>query len=925
MAKFNFIQEDFSAGELADRAQGHISSDAYKAGLKRAANTVITQQGTVASRAGLKLLTEGNLAAAGDGSPKTLINIPDGPFGDFQLEVGTSNLRMLNRWGAIPFTPFQDLKAFFAGLAGGVNGALTDPKERRLFVNPAGVAVFTPAWATARTDAAEIYTVNFYSQSIDATIDLCLGAAVVSTYNIVSGWNTLTFHTTTVDNLKFKGGGSSFEVWGMQCYQTAGTAFGGVVWSMVANGVVAGPGTRAESFWVSNSNVGYGTPHYPNSGGNGGKYLCYDTTLVLDFFYIFIIGPTTTLRFLSWCRSPLVPSLSVWTFGTPIYEGVFGDAALTPNGTDEAKILPLPPSTTPPWMVPGAVVSIKAYQNRLWLGMADDRGLLKATAVGYGSQNGLAWDASKYIPTTMAAALSQFNSMGPVPRLSFDPGHTLIYTLDATTAAYPAAGQAKLPLPSGLPATTTFTVYLQRGGSVYRLSHKQFAVDLIGAAYAPHIALAGASTDTGTATSVLSLGALAAGDEIWVKYLPVGAAASDALDLTLARPAGAISWIEELRGLLLGSVRGERVFSSGALAIDPVTGQDFELTKYSTHGSDQLLNCLAVQDKIIFTTRGRQRLRSMGQSITTNGGLLADDISTFGEGLLAAGVRTMCYLRAPVPRLIFGFDDGTGAIATLDSKMNLAWSRFTLPTPYDIYSISAMDTEFGTELYVATSSGDVLVVLDVDSRDQKKFRSASPYGQYDAWKLPPVMDAWVELPPLGAVTYLLPRSWVGQTAAVLVNGSYRGSYPVLDTGAAGYVDIGEVLGYTWTAPSSGPLGSLNRAQTVIIGLPYPEHRFTTLPLEDVHANPVGNSQNLKSRKPQLHLRFVDSYLPLVNGVRPAENEADVVVGMPPARVTGDRRATELGNNQAAVVDVVMDLPLRMEVSAIFGGAVMNNL
>ena len=108
-------------------------------------------------------------------------------------------------------------------------------------------------------------------------------------------------------------------------------------------------------------------------------------------------------------------------------------------------------------------------------------------------------------------------------------------------------------------------------------------------------------------------------------------------------------------------------------------------------------------------------------------------------------------------------------------------------------------------------------------------------------------------------------------------------------------------------------------------MPYSEHRFTTLPLEDVHANPVGNSQNLKSRKPQLHLRFVDSYMPLVNGVRPAENEATVTMGMPPARVTGDRRATELGNNQAAVVDVVMDLPLRMEVSALFGGAVMNNL
>jgi hypothetical protein len=46
---------------------------------------------------------------------------------------------------------------------------------------------------------------------------------------------------------------------------------------------------------------------------------------------------------------------------------------------------------------------------------------------------------------------------------------------------------------------------------------------------------------------------------------------------------------------------------------------------------------------------------------------------------------------------------------------------------------------------------------------------------------------------------------------------------------------------------------------------YPEHRWTSLPLEG--GNPVGTSQNLTSRKAQLYLRFVDSYLPLVNGAR----------------------------------------------------------
>src|SRR2546429_4074390 len=35
--KFNFLQGDFSAGELSPRAQGHADSEAYKAGLRLAA------------------------------------------------------------------------------------------------------------------------------------------------------------------------------------------------------------------------------------------------------------------------------------------------------------------------------------------------------------------------------------------------------------------------------------------------------------------------------------------------------------------------------------------------------------------------------------------------------------------------------------------------------------------------------------------------------------------------------------------------------------------------------------------------------------------------------------------------------------------------------------------------------------------------
>jgi hypothetical protein len=482
----------------------------------------------------------------------------------------------------------------------------------------------------------------------------------------------------------------------------------------------------------------------------------------------------------------------------------------------------------------------------------------------------------------------------------------------------------------GSPASVKLVVYwkIAATGVVYRLSPAQYTVT---GSTADNLYLVNVGA-VGTAPLVANGGNIAVGDQFWVKSNPAGAVtASDPLDLTISRPSGAVAWLEELRGLLLGAVRGERVFSAGPLAIDPVTGQDFELTKYSTHGSDKNVPCLAVQDKIIFVNPGRKRVRSMGQSITTNGGLVADDISTLGEHLLAAGVRTMCYLRAPVSRIVFGFDDGTGAIATLDSKMNLSWCRFTLPSPYDIYSVSATDTDFGTELYVSTSTGDTLVMLDVDSKvAPHKWSTINPpsytYPQYDPWKIPMVMDAWREVPLPAAGTdrlYGFSSVWVGKPVGIFLNGSLLKVDTVFDDGGGGYY-INGLAAYSanWSAPN-GP--SVERAGSVIVGLIYSEHRFTTLPLNDVHANPVGDSQNLTSRKPQLHLRFVDSYMPLVNGKRIGDRLPTDVLDLPGSRVTGDRRATELGFQQGAVIDVVMDLPLRMEVSAVFGGAVMNNI
>jgi hypothetical protein len=147
------------------------------------------------------------------------------------------------------------------------------------------------------------------------------------------------------------------------------------------------------------------------------------------------------------------------------------------------------------------------------------------------------------------------------------------------------------------------------------------------------------------------------------------AQATDPLDLNLASPTGKIAWLNVLRGLMLGTTKNEKRFSGRQRSPStrpraPRSTSDDE----SSHGGDPPLPALDINDRILFVQRGRKVLRLAGISITSDGGLVSEDVGVLGEHLTAARVRSMCYLKSPVPRVVLAFDDGTGAVMTLVGK-----------------------------------------------------------------------------------------------------------------------------------------------------------------------------------------------------------------------------------------------------------------
>lgn len=429
------------------------------------------------------------------------------------------------------------------------------------------------------------------------------------------------------------------------------------------------------------------------------------------------------------------------------------------------------------------------------------------------------------------------------------------------------------------------------------------------------------------------------GAVITISTIPL---AEDPLNLTLASPSGKVGWINVLRGLMLGTTRNEKLFDQSVpLVIDPVTGADFQANYESNQGADTALPALDVNDKVLFAQKGRQILRLANISITTSGGLIADDVGVNGEHLTEARVRTMCFLKSPVQRVVFGFDDGSGAVMTLVGK-NVAWSRFTLPAVFGgIYSTCALDTDRGSELFVGTENGATLHWTSFESKIVPKrtvfpqaatTQSAPPPIKVlfdNENPLPPVADGWARCGlrnDTGLQATGLSAALIGQNAYVYLNGQLIGPLPVTDfdgngTGVLtfdGFIPDSDLPNNTWVDASGA-----RRPQELYVGLAYPEHRMTTLAMEG--GNPTGTSQSRKSRKVQLYVRFVDSYMPLVNGERPEDRGDGQAMDLLGSRVTDDVACTEMEFQRAAVVDIEMDLPLRFEVTALFGGTMVNNL
>jgi hypothetical protein len=914
--KFDFLQGDFSGGELSPRAQGHADSAAYKAGLRLAANCAPTRTGSIASRAGLEFFAEsidGNTGAAANLAVQH-IPIHDGPYGDFILEISPTGIRLMDRGGVVPwnFPPSSEWLQFTQQDG---SFAYADPDTRTVYLRSEVASGVRSYYVTKQTSALPethnaligsaiwvgkptgtnenwIFSGKISGDSITAHIvqstpgnfqDIAIVPDANGNFSIAFRPNIGGVDQDFFIQLKSGAGTTATVLWNLNLVKhnakTVQDTTAAITPPSFA-GVKVAPTQeriRAAAFWAQ------GDFWIALAGGAGSS----------------VIGGT---------NSAYAGYVIRWTFGgvvfPPLTQWTFGSLPCTAN-----SLLRIVGANT-----------VAVYQDRLWYGVNLKSGqrAIRASKTGFGHTWGYTAQAGSSGTPTPAGGkdfLFQFTVETELFTV-VGGGRTFVYKFPCATP------KAQLIVKVNPPAANSGLRFESADWTVAGHTFDYEAAPDGGFTISDQDSAPGGSLSFNPAGGT----GLNPGDQFTVTRV---ALADDPLDLNLASPNGKIAWMNVLRGLMLGTTRNEKLFSDTALALDPATGGTFDLRDESSHGADPSLMAVDINDRVLFVQRGRRVLRLAGISITSDGGLVSEDVGVAGEHLTKARVRGMCYLKSPVPRVVLALDDGTGAVMTLVGK-GVAFSRFTIPACFGgIYNVVALDGDNDSELWVATENGVTLRARTFESDIEVKLVSllnavpAAPthlvYNNDNP--LPPVMDAWVRAPLVntGGAQYVigLPASSVGQNAYALVNGQVRGPFAITAGGKVTFpADL--LLDKTWVDAAGA-----RRAQEIYVGLLLPDHRWTSLPLEG--GNPVGTAQNLTSRKPQLYLRLVDSYLPLVNGKRLAERGPTDLTDVLAARVTGDRRATEEGFHRGGVVDVVMDVPLRMEVSAIFGGVVVNNL
>jgi hypothetical protein len=350
-------------------------------------------------------------------------------------------------------------------------------------------------------------------------------------------------------------------------------------------------------------------------------------------------------------------------------------------------------------------------------------------------------------------------------------------------------------------------------------------------------------------------------------------ASSDAssLEFTLQQ-FGRIKWMFGTRILTIGAENGEHVVTASGPVITPT---DFKIEQQSSYGSNNI-QAIQVGEKVMYLTPDGRRLQAMAYDEGQNN-WLSQDLTFVSEHITKGIAKQKTWVQNPNALLFITMEDGNLAVLTYDRTADtVGWCSHTF------IDLNVLDVATGTIngvsklVVVGQRTVDTIEVTVSSSEDGDIYLDSYGSAHY----------------PLGDGRVVTGLDHIeGQTAQVVADGAV---HPPL-------VVVGGQI-------------TINYDATDIYAGIQIKSKIITLP-PDV---PNGSIRSWKKRWNKVWALVNQSNAPIINGIRPPDRTPATPMNTAEPPVTGHFKTVNLGWDDFGLITIEEDLPVPMNILAIYG-------
>lgn len=351
-------------------------------------------------------------------------------------------------------------------------------------------------------------------------------------------------------------------------------------------------------------------------------------------------------------------------------------------------------------------------------------------------------------------------------------------------------------------------------------------------------------------------------------FTVTGGQDSSSLEFTLQK-FGRIQWMLGTRELLLGTENGEHIVESDGPVITPT---DFDIQQQSAYGSNAMQS-IQVGEQVFYMTPDGRRLQAMSYARDENN-WLSQDLTFAAEHITEGIAKHRAWLQNPGALYMVTLENGEIANLTYDrTSQTVGWSRF-VAEGFRVHDIAGgLENGISHIVLVGRRTAGKVDVEISGSNDQFLDSYVSVFD-----------DATTDV--ITGLDHL-----EGETVQILVDGAVNPSEVVVG---------GQV-----TADTTGT--RLFAGKQII-------SKVVTLP-PDV---PGSSIRSWKKRWNKVWALLNQSNAPIINGVRPPDRTPSTPMDTAEPVTSGHFKTVNLGWDDFGQVTIEEDLPVPMNLLAIYG-------